>query len=241
VLNLPSLLSMKTKKHFYTFSLLMFMLCISTSVFSQKDSIKKTDKPLLDTKKNLKPVDLFKIDSAANKTKINFTPQNNNPKVKLNDKKYYELFNKPKRKIDFKNHVDNVDVDVLVVKYFNGKKITNAETKINSDYNLGSFYTNSKSIKIEVRDFGLEDGDRIKIYLNGEVIEESIELKNRFYFIVVPLEKSYNTIAIKAQNQGYSGPNTAELEIYDDSGNLIVSRTWNINTGEVVSVGFIKK
>ncbi|MCF6213570.1 MAG: hypothetical protein L3J45_06045 [Flavobacteriaceae bacterium] len=232
---------MKTKRTIQSTALLLFVLCLSTPIFSQKDTIKNTPSDILDSKKNLKPVDLFKPNTVAKKNTIKFTPQENLSKVKLNDKKYYELYNKPKRKMDFKKHANNVDSDVLVIKHFNGKKITNAQNKIKSDYSLGSFYTNSKSVRIEVRDFGLEDGDRIKIYLNGEVIEKSIELKNMFYFIVIPLVKNYNTISIKALNQGYAGPNTAELEIYDDKGNIMTSHIWNINTGEVVTVGLVKK
>ena len=34
-----------------------------------------------------------------------------------------------------------------------------------------------------------------------------------------------------ALNQGESGPNTAEVRVYDDQGNLMMANRWNLATG----------
>jgi hypothetical protein len=47
----------------------------------------------------------------------------------------------------------------------------------------------------------------------------------------VPLSIGFNKIVFLALNQGESGPNTAEFEVYDDNGVLVSSKKWNLLTG----------
>ncbi|MFK5889733.1 MAG: hypothetical protein QM486_03250 [Flavobacteriaceae bacterium] len=202
---------------------------------TKKDTLKNPF--LTDYKNNLKTLNFSISDKIAKLPKV-VMPKNNNFNFRPSDKNYYNFFNpKPKRSFNQPKIKEN---DILKIKYFNGKKITNREPKVKSTYSLGTFYTPTNLVRIEVRDFGLEDGDRIKIYLNGEVVQESVTLKNRFYFINIYLKKGFNTISIKALNQGYAGPNTAELEIYDGKGTLMTAHTWNISTGQVVSTGVVR-
>jgi len=53
------------------------------------------------------------------------------------------------------------------------------------------------------------------------------------------LEKGYNRIDFQAINQGLSGPNTAELNLYDANGTLISSKEWNLETGQTATLGVI--
>ena len=245
-IKIDTIKQMKTKANILSISLLILILFIALPVFSQNDSIKKVSNnkktAFTDFKKESKTVNLFKKDLFAKKTPINFKPKDKLPEFKPSDKNYFDFFNKKPKKagVNFMSRSKNIDSDILVIKYFNGKRITNERPTLKSDYSLGVFYTHSKSVRIEVRDFGLEDGDRIKIYLNGRVIQKSITLKNRFHFIIIELENGRNTISIKALNQGYTGPNTAELEIYDSNGLLITKHTWNISTGEIITTSIIK-
>lgn len=225
-----------------------FLLCLlflvgapiamaQTKSKTKKDSLKNPF--LTDYKKNLKTLN-FSLSNKNSKLPKIVMPQNKNPNIKLNDKNLYDFFNNKPKHIFSINKDKSLDKDILEIKYFNGKKITNRQAKVKSTYSLGTFYTKTKSVRIEVRDFGLEDGDRIKIYLNGEVVQESVTLKNRFYFINIHLKEGFNTISIKALNQGYAGPNTAALEIYDGNGALMTAHTWNISTGQVVSTGVVR-
>jgi hypothetical protein len=227
------------KKGFLSFVLCLLFLTVTPVVMAQtkskKDTTSKKNPFLDDSKKTLN----FSLSNKVSKLPKVVVPKKANFDFKPSDKNFYDFFNpKPKRR--FRITEAPTDKDILKIKYFNGKKITNRQPKIKSTYSLGTYYTTTESVRIEVRDFGLEDGDRIKIYLNGEVIQKTITLKNRFYFMNIPLKQGFNTLSIKALNQGYSGPNTAEIEIYDGSGSLMTKHTWNINTGQVVSTGVVR-
>ena len=44
-------------------------------------------------------------------------------------------------------------------------------------------------------------------------------------------QAGFNVIDFVALNQGSSGPNTAEVRVYDDIGNLVGNNRWNLATG----------
>ena len=44
-----------------------------------------------------------------------------------------------------------------------------------------------------------------------------------------------------ALNQGESGPNTAEFQVYDDKGNLVSSKQWNLLTGVKATIVVTKE
>jgi len=205
----------------------IFIIGFTESIFSQIDTIGKT--AIFDGEK--KPISL-KVPLLNFESKTpDITGNKNN--LDLSDKK-------TKRRVNFMNNNDD-DSDILTLHYYNGKKVTNERKTIKSNYNLGTLYTHSKLVKIEVRDFGLQDGDRIRVYVNNEIVQNNITLENLSFFIQVNLKSGYNSISIRALNQGYVGPNTAELEIYDDKGVHIASHTWSIATGEVVSLGIYRE
>ncbi|HEX5742416.1 MAG TPA: hypothetical protein VFY09_00785 [Flavobacteriaceae bacterium] len=129
--------------------------------------------------------------------------------------------------------------DIVVKKYWMGNDVT--DKKIISTVSLGNVNTKSKQIRIEFRDFGLIDGDRIQIYLNEKIIKQNVVLNGNFFFINLNLEPGFNRIDIQALNEGSVGPNTAAINVYDDLGNLIVSNQWNLTTNEIATLGVLKK
>jgi hypothetical protein len=58
-----------------------------------------------------------------------------------------------------------------------------------------------------------------------------VNLDSNFQGFEIVLEKGFNKIDFEALNQGSSGPNTAEFQIYDDNGGLISASQWNLGTG----------
>jgi hypothetical protein len=84
------------------------------------------------------------------------------------------------------------------------------------------------------------DGDRVKLYVNEQVIRRSITLEGGYYIIDIDLREGFNRIDIEALNQGSSGPNTAEFKVFDDNGNLLASREWNILTGYIATMVVMK-
>lgn len=193
---------------------------------------------LSDYKNNIKSFSISLSDKVAKLPPI-AAPINNKARFIPNDKNLYDFFNqKPKNNFSITNN-KTVEDDVIERKYFNGKETTNQKNE--TDFSLGTIYSNSKFVTIEFRDFQLVDGDRIKVYLNEKIINSNIRLDDVAYIIKIDLINGYNKIDIKALNSGFSGPNTAELSVFDDKGMLISIQKWNIETGQYATLSVIKK
>lgn len=124
--------------------------------------------------------------------------------------------------------------DVLVSKYWNGSDVS--IQKFQTSLELGKLETSSKSIRIICRDHSYVDGDRVKLYVNEEVIRRSITLKGGYYSVDVNLKEGFNRIDIEALNQGSSGPNTAEFKVLDENGIVLADKEWNILTGYIATL-----
>lgn len=114
-------------------------------------------------------------------------------------------------------------------------------SQFSKDYNLGELSTKSKIIVIKCRDHEYVDGDRIKLMLNNAVIHPNIVLKGDFFVIDVDLVDGYNNISFVALNEGTSSPNTAQLKVYDQEGNLLASNKWLIRTGYKANLTIYKE
>lgn len=104
------------------------------------------------------------------------------------------------------------------------------------DMYLGDVKTSSKFVGIVCRDHEYVDGDRVKIYANGEVIDPNILLTGSFKGVNLTLDKGFNRLDFEALNQGTSGPNTAQVDVYDEAGKLIYSNKWLLSTGSKASL-----
>lgn len=107
--------------------------------------------------------------------------------------------------------------------------------------NLGTYNTTAESAKVMYRDAQYVDGDLIRVYLNGEVIQTQVYLDSNFKGFEIALKKGFNKIDFEALNQGDSGPNTAEFRVYDDQKKLISGSEWNLGTGFKASIIIIKE
>ena len=101
---------------------------------------------------------------------------------------------------------------------------------------LGDVKTSSKFVGIVCRDHEYVDGDRVKVYANGMVVEPNILLTGSFKGINLNLDKGFNRLDFEALNQGSSGPNTAQVDVYDENGQLIYSNRWLLSTGSKASL-----
>ena len=81
------------------------------------------------------------------------------------------------------------------------------------DQDLGSFRTQSKSVRIICRDFQYPDGDRVSITINDIPVIRNITLYSSYQSFDLPLEVGINKIAFIALNQGTSGPNTVGFTV----------------------------
>ena len=105
---------------------------------------------------------------------------------------------------------------------------------------LGEFTSKAETVRISCRDFGEIDGDEIRIWVNGKIMVERIFLTGDYRGIDLGLIKGFNKVDFEAINQGESGPNTAEFQVYDEKGQLISANQWNLATGFKASIILIK-
>ena len=106
---------------------------------------------------------------------------------------------------------------------------------------LGDIKSNGKFVGIVCRDHEYVDGDRVRILLNDKVVEPNVFLTGSFKGINLDLQQGFNRIDFEALNQGTSGPNTAQVNVYDDEGKMIHSNMWNLSTGSKATIIIIKE
>lgn len=89
----------------------------------------------------------------------------------------------------------------------------------------------TKYLNVRCRDHGMEDGDRVKVALNGSTIKSDIYLRNHWTTFEIQLKSGQNRIDFTALNEGSASPNTAQFIISDDKGKIISDKEWNIKQG----------
>ena len=122
-----------------------------------------------------------------------------------------------------------------------GEREKKGSNKHFGDQYLGDFKTNAKFIGIVARDHEYVDGDRVKIYVNGEVVEYNMMLSGAFKGINVDLVEGFNRLDFEALNQGSSGPNTAQVVVTDEAGKVLHNNRWNLSTGSKASLIVVKE
>lgn len=128
----------------------------------------------------------------------------------------------------------------LVLKPNIGEAEKGSSGKHFGDMYLGDVKTSSKFVGIVCRDHEFVDGDRVRILVDGEVAEPNILLTGTFKGINLELDKGFNRIDFEALNQGSTGPNTAQVDVYDEKGQLIYSNKWLLSTGSKASLILVK-
>ncbi|MFT4673238.1 MAG: hypothetical protein ACJAYD_001017 [Patiriisocius sp.] len=101
---------------------------------------------------------------------------------------------------------------------------------------LGEIKTKSGFVNVVYRDHQSVDGDRIRVYVNDDIVQSDISLDASFRGFDLTLTPGENIIEFQALNQGESGPNTAELHVYDENGTLISKNEWNLLTGRKATI-----
>jgi len=122
-----------------------------------------------------------------------------------------------------------------------GEREKKGSNKHFGDQYLGDFKTNAKFVGIVARDHEYIDGDRVKIYVNGEVVEYNLLLSGSFKGINIDLVEGFNRLDFEALNQGSSGPNTAQVVVTDEAGKVLHNNRWNLSTGSKASLIVIKE
>ncbi len=150
---------------------------------------------------------------------------------KLNSKDKENFF--PETNMNKKSSEDFIDLNSYYLNKLNAQ--TNESKKnINNfkvDMFLGEISTEGELINIVVRDHEYPDGDIIEVLVNDKIVLPAILLSENAVGFKLNLKAGFNVIDFVALNQGSSGPNTAEVRVYDDIGNLVGNNRWNLATG----------
>jgi len=134
-----------------------------------------------------------------------------------------------------------IDTSAPYLKRLRKREEDNANMGYLGDTYLGDVNTSSKTAIIVCRDFEYEDGDRVQITLNDTVLLKDLYLKNKYFMMEIELKPGFNKFDFKALNQGASGPNTAELKVYDAQQKLLSSNQWNLSTGATATFIVVKQ
>ena len=114
------------------------------------------------------------------------------------------------------------------------RKETESNKNINKfkvDQFLGEIRNDGEYVNIILRDHEYPDGDLIKVQVNENVVMPAILLTEKAKGFKLDLKTGFNVVDFVALNQGSSGPNTAEIIVYDDQGKLVGTNRWNLATG----------
>ena len=136
-------------------------------------------------------------------------------------------------KINMENQEKFLDPGDYYLSKLGGKSLEGNKdpSKYKSNQYMGDYRIKGGKARIIFRDHEYPDGDRVRILHNDQVIQPNVLLVERFKGLSVSLVDGFNKIDFVALNQGESGPNTAEVRVYDESGNMTASNQWNLATG----------
>ena len=221
--------------------LLFIMICIAMNGYSQTEfnTKFKAIPPINKPKKVVAPPqDAPKIipPNVFNNTNLNNTKPKPDNSFQMGETKGISMI-----KInDFINPGDEVR-DRLNSKNTYGKEDNSYAKFYRKNQDLGAFRTKSISAKVLYRDAQYVDGDVIRVYLNDKVIQTEVTLEGEFKGFEITLQTGFNKIDFEALNQGTSGPNTAEFQVYDDKGKLISASEWNLGTGFKATIVLTKE
>ena len=167
--------------------------------------------------------------SKSEKSLLNLKKKDNPFLKKLENKKDFfpDANVKEKRPERFINSND------LYLSRLNRKE-TESNKNINKfkvDQFLGEIRNDGEYVNIILRDHEYPDGDLIKVQVNENVVMPAILLTEKAKGFKLDLKTGFNVVDFVALNQGSSGPNTAEIIVYDDQGKLVGTNRWNLATG----------
>jgi hypothetical protein len=106
---------------------------------------------------------------------------------------------------------------------------------------LGEIRTKSKIGRIVYRDFDEIDGDVIMIYIDGIQTRSETYLDATLQGFAITFKEGTNTIQFESLDEGLGPPNTAEVQVLDEQGNVIFASRWAILNGFRATIDIIKE
>ena len=169
--------------------------------------------------------------SESEKSLLNLKKKDNPFLKKLENKNKKDFF--PDANVKEKRPERFINSNDLYLSRLNRKE-TESNKNINKfkvDQFLGEIRNDGEYVNIILRDHEYPDGDLIKVQVNENVVMPAILLTEKAKGFKLDLKTGFNVVDFVAINQGSSGPNTAEIIVYDDQGKLVGTNRWNLATG----------
>ena len=207
----------------------MFSLMIIGFSYSQDNS-------------NSSSVSPFSSSNSESKNSIlNFKKKENPFLKKLEEKNKKNFF--PDARVKEKRPERYINSNEFYLSRLN-KQNSESNKNINKfkvDQFLGEIRNDGEYVNIVLRDHEYPDGDLIKIQVNENTVMPAILLTEKAKGFKLDLQSGFNVVDFVALNQGSSGPNTAEIIVYDDQGKLVGTNRWNLATGVKATYIIYKK
>ena len=169
--------------------------------------------------------------SKSEKSLLNLKKKDNPFLKKLENKNKKDFF--PDANVKEKRPERFINSNDLYLSRLNRRE-TESNKNINKfkvDQFLGEIRNDGEYVNIILRDHEYPDGDLIKVQVNENVVMPAILLTEKAKGFKLDLKSGFNVVDFVALNQGSSGPNTAEIIVYDDQGKLVGTNRWNLATG----------
>ena len=187
----------------------------------------------------------YSQESSNNSSELNFlSPNTESENSLLNIKKKDNPFLKKLENKNKKDFFPDANVkEKRPERFINSNdlylsRLNRRETESNKNINkfkvdqfLGEIRNDGEYVNIILRDHEYPDGDLIKVQVNENVVMPAILLTEKAKGFKLDLKSGFNVVDFVALNQGSSGPNTAEIIVYDDQGKLVGTNRWNLATG----------
>lgn len=204
------------------------LLFTSIFAFSQKESGNKSIAfPKIENNLEIKP-----IPKTPKSSEYSINEPFNPPLFKVPTKKYDAP--KIEKPMEITPEISDLKPGLIFEKKLN--KVFNEgdlpDTRMfRTNQFAGEIKTKTNQVGIFYKDFGLVDGDIIRVYLNDAIVINEITLTGSFSELKIPLKEGFNKIEFESLYEGSSYPNTAEYKVYDANSNLVLSNQWFLANG----------
>ncbi len=106
---------------------------------------------------------------------------------------------------------------------------------------IGMCEVSVAQVRVSVWDKGKQDGDKVTLKLNEQVIESSYHLTTSPRTLTLSLEPGLNYLVAQALNTGSKGANTAAVRIDPCRDGRPQDFTWDMQTGDIRNVSIIRR
>ena len=144
--------------------------------------------------------------------------------ILMEEKKLIKKIEKVKKKIDKKANKTLAETNQI------------QQTKILKDGDNFTVKWESNKVKLYIWDANQEDGDKITLKINGDIILHDFETKNKRKKLKYQLEDGENIIEITATNLGASPPNTSRIELVDSKTKYPIITQLEIGKSAIIKI-----